>query len=105
MTRIPPDWHGRVTSLVMRHLQWRSMSRNRSRRKSRRTGGAKGGVLRFFRALLVSAAGSFSVASCVMHPQLLEQAQLVPFLEQLGVRQTAHEPALAHDGAYVQTRF
>ena len=54
----------------------------------------------------MSAVTSFSVASCVLHPQLREQIALEPILTQLGVPgYEPYAPLVAASGPSVQTDF
>ncbi|MCC2597684.1 DNA/RNA non-specific endonuclease [Pusillimonas sp. MFBS29] len=59
---------------------------------------------RFFRALAVSAITSFGAASCVLNPQLREQIQLEPVLEQLGLP-VQDAPQVLATGPQAQTNF
>lgn len=77
-----------------------------SRRKSRRRPSNSPGRFRqFLRALAVSAAVSFTAASCVLNPQLREQISVAPILKHLGVGAYAPTVPAAQVGEYVQTRF
>lgn len=74
------------------------------RRKSRRRPAKSGAAQQFLRAVVASAAVSFTVASCALHPQLREQVDLGPVLAQLGVGTEAPR-AVVPAGEYVQTNF
>src|SRR5690606_3844877 len=80
------------------------MPRSRSRRPSTRRPSR---LRQFLRALVVSGAVSFTVASCALNPQLSGQlVDIEPILQQLGVGAPHGEaPVAAPTGEYVQTRF
>lgn len=79
----------------------------RKRRPSTRSKKAPvGRFKRFFRAFVVSVVTSFTAASCVLHPQLLDQVPLDPILAQLGLpgpEPTA--PQVVATGPQIQTNF
>ncbi len=65
-----------------------------------------GRLLRFFKALSASTIAAFSIASCVLNPQLREQIPIEPLLRELGLPgQDEVASQTAPVGAQVRTSF
>ncbi len=84
----------------------RKTSTPKRRASGSRTKKPIGRFKRFFRALAVSGVTSFSVASCILNPQLREQISLEPVLARFDLlKQDQVAPQVLATGAQVQTNF